>query len=1243
MVDVGTARARLILDTKGFSQGVKNAEGQIDRFQKKSGGISTVMGGVAKAVKRGAFVAAGAMTALGASSIKTGMQFDKSMSQVAATLGKSTKDIKDLRDFAIEMGEKTKFSATEAADALNYMALAGYDSKKSMEMLPKVLSLAAAGNIDLAKASDMVTDAQTAFGISMDRTGQMVDEMAKAASTGNTSVEQMGDAFLVVGGLAKELNGGLVKMKDGTTKSVDGVQELEIALTAMANAGVKGSEAGTHMRNMLLKLSSPTKDGAEAFKRLGVSVFDSQGKMRSLQEIFGDLNTSMSKLTQKEKLQAISDIFNTRDTAASEALLASIEQDWNGIGESILDAKGAADKMAETQLDNLAGDITLAKSAFDSLKIAVSDIAKGPLRSFVQLGTGGIKEVTKAIKTGDFEGLFSKMGKGLSDLKNSLIKELPNIVKTGSDIAVGIGETFFKSLPTLLNNITESAFQIGETLISTLKDVLGNINISDVMGESLDVVGNLAKSIREKAGTLIDSGLELITKLAQGFADSIPVLIEKVPEIISDIAGIINDNAPKLLAAGVTIIAKLAMGLIKAIPTLVKNIPKIIKAIWDVFTAVNWVQLGLNIVNGIINGIKNMIPKLPGVAKNVVSSIWNVLKSLPSKLGTLAVAMIQSMLNGVKGLLGLVKNVFQNLLTTIIGAVKSLPSKFLALGKNVLNFLVRGVKGYWSLVVSTFTNLGNKIMSTLKGLPKKMLSMGKDLINGLVKGVKAKAAGAVDAIKGVGGKMVKGIKNLFKIHSPSKLMETEVGHNIVDGICKGIINRTKKGVKAAQQMSKDIYKAAVNKLETIRASKKYIVDADDEAKYWKQVMGVVKKVSDGYVSAYRKYQQAVKKENAEAKKAKETYNKEMTKAEKDYVKEVKQIYADLKKEVDELNAKYKEAYDNRVKEILSATSTFGKYVDPATEAMNKAKETYDKAMETFKKAQQEFAQGKITAEEFTEAQKEMTKAQQEFNDSTAEYTPEGLIANLRSQTDAIKKYNEQITQLEGKSILPPEMVEEIKSLGMDATGQIEAINKMTETQLAEFAGVWEAKYQLAEQQAEQELAPLKDATANAVEEATKTAEEKVDKLREKYVKKMKKLGTDGKTAGKKAGKNTVEGLIQGLNAKKGELQSTLSGIYADVKSKVDAINALMSSAGSGGSGSNRHSHRDGLNYVPYDGYRAQLHEGEKVLTKSEAEEYDKGSRGGNYNFTFNSPKAIDPYEANKLFKETVRKMNEGFA
>ncbi|MBQ7261594.1 MAG: phage tail tape measure protein, partial [Lachnospiraceae bacterium] len=222
----------------------------INQATKMTGGLGTALR-VADGVFKvgGAAMAAGTAAAIGfgKASIDAGMEFDSSMSQVAATMGTTVDQITDLRDYAQEMGATTAFSATEAADALNYMALAGYDAEESMNMLPTVLDLAAAGNIEIARASDMVTDAQSALGLSAEETKDMVDQMAKASSKSNTSVEQLGDAYLKIGATARNVKGG--------------TEELATVLGVLADNGIKGEKGGTHLRNMILSLQNPTEKG----------------------------------------------------------------------------------------------------------------------------------------------------------------------------------------------------------------------------------------------------------------------------------------------------------------------------------------------------------------------------------------------------------------------------------------------------------------------------------------------------------------------------------------------------------------------------------------------------------------------------------------------------------------------------------------------------------------------------------------------------------------------------------------------------------------------------------------------------------------------------------------------------------------------------------------------------------------------------------------------------------------------
>lgn len=217
------------------------------------------------------------------------------MSQVQATMGitkdfmstldgQSVNTMDALSDLAKEMGAKTVFSASECAEALKYLALAGYDTQEMADTLPTVLNLAAAGGLDLALASDMVTDAMSALGMKTPDANKMVDQMAKTASSTNTSVGQLGEGILTIGATAKSIKGGTA--------------ELNIALGILANNGIKGAEGGTHLRYVILSLQSPTDTAAAQMEALGLSVYDSEGNMRSLNDIHGDLNTSMDDLLQ---------------------------------------------------------------------------------------------------------------------------------------------------------------------------------------------------------------------------------------------------------------------------------------------------------------------------------------------------------------------------------------------------------------------------------------------------------------------------------------------------------------------------------------------------------------------------------------------------------------------------------------------------------------------------------------------------------------------------------------------------------------------------------------------------------------------------------------------------------------------------------------------------------------------------------------------------------------------------------
>lgn len=529
------------------------------------GNLAQKFGG-AKAIGVAAFAALGVAAGKFASeAVQVGMEFDKSMSQVAATMGITNAEMENvmvtsgdfqgsLRDLAIEMGSKTAFSATQASEALNYMALAGYDAQTSADMLPKVLDLAAAGAMDLARASDMVTDSQTALGLSIDETEVLVDQMAQTASKSNTSVEQLGDAILRVGGTAKGLKGG-------TT-------ELNTALGILADNGTKGAEGGTALRNVLLGIKGAKFE--KTFGALGVSAYDAQGNLRSLEDVFLDMQDAMDGMTQEQRDEIITKTFNKADLKNVNALLGTSKERWDELTASIEDSEGAAAQMAETQLDNLAGDVTLFQSALEGLQIAISDGLSPALRGFVQSGSEGLGKIQKAFGEGG-------LGAGLA--------------------------AFIESFGDMSGLFVEKVMQLP---------------------------GLLATTLANNSGEIITAGLDLVISLVEGIFKGIPSLFQAAPKIITGLAKSLTQNFPKILAKGGELIKTLAKGIISMIPLMPKTSAQVMVALVKGITMMlkQFPSLGLDIVRGIWQGISNGKEWIKGQIKGWVGDVKAFFKNL---------------------------------------------------------------------------------------------------------------------------------------------------------------------------------------------------------------------------------------------------------------------------------------------------------------------------------------------------------------------------------------------------------------------------------------------------------------------------------------------------------------------------------------------------------------------------------------------------------------------------------------
>lgn len=996
--------AKIGLDTSGYEKGLDGASKLTSKFGST---LNSKLEKVKKAASIGFKAATAAATAFGVSSIKTGMDFDSAMSQVAATMGKTTDEIKDLRAFAQKMGESTKFSATEAANALNYMALAGYDSEKAMAMLPNVLNLAAAGGIDLASASDMVTDAQSALGLSMKQTNKMVDQMAAASSKSNTSVAQLGEAILTVGGTAKSLKGGTV--------------ELSTALGLLADNGVKGAEGGTALRNIILSLSAPTDKAAKTMKNLGLEVFDAEGNMRPLNDVFGDLNGILGSMTGQQKTEVLNELFNKVDLKSVNALLGTNVERWDELSTSIKKSKGAADAMAKTQLDNLSGDLTILKSAFEGLQIAVSDKVSPALRKFVQAGTDGISELTTAVKSGDLGNVFNTLANDFSKAADkmetvggtivdniisgidkyskqfannalylvaswaiSIREKADKFVDAGLKLAesmanglVKSGSIFSKAVPTIITNIAGIVTDNAPKIVTSLTNGIQK-HFPKLVETALNAAVKLSEGLRNGASKLVDAGLKLIMSLADGLIKNIPTLIKTVPTIISNLAGIINDNAPKLLAAGATLIVKLAKGIIDAIPTLVKEFPKIIKAVVDVWTAFNWLSLGKTAITAIKNGISNFGPKIVSGLKDIGSKAINAFKNVNwAAVGKTVITFLKNAITTAGN--GIV-TVLKAIGTKGINAFKSV--NWAAVGKAVINFIANAIRGAANLVITGLRTVATQAMNAFKSLDWK--SIGLNVIKGIAAGITGGVSTIASAAKEAASSALNAAKDFLGIHSPSKEAEKQIGLPYVQGIAEGIRKNKDYVEKSAQEVGEAILQESEKQLNNTKVYKD--VSLKQEAAYWNAVRKQVKKGTQARIDADAKYFEAKKAYTEKIKEQEKEQNEAALTAWESatvllrgtngkVIDSSEKLYASIVTQASKLKTLAKKAGQDYNSVLLSA----------AEKRLSNAKLTRDVDLQE-------------EAEYWNKIRKQIKKGTQERIDADAKYAD-----SLKSYREAIKK------------------------------------------------------------------------------------------------------------------------------------------------------------------------------------------------------------------------------------------------
>lgn len=450
--------------------------------------------GTAKSALKGITIAAGtasaAITAMAGYAVKVGADFEAGMSKVSAISGATGSDLDRLTEKAKEMGRKTKFSATEAASAFEYMAMAGWKTEDMLDGIEGVMNLAAASGENLATTSDIVTDAITAFGLTAKDSGHFVDVLAKASSNSNTNVGMMGETFKYVAPVAGALG-----------FSVD---DCAVAIGLMANSGIKASQAGTTLRQIFTNLVKPTDAMQGAMDKLGISLTDSECKTKSLDTLMGDLRRSFSGLTEAEKANYAATLAGQEGMSGFLAIVNASDADFEALKSSIANADGAAEDMAETMQDNLKGSLTILGSSLEGFAIKVYDRVKEPLKEAADTGTECVNRLSSAFDSGGLHGVVEEAGE--------IFGELADRVAESSDEA--------EKIVTPLRNVASAGSSLAKTGIKAAAKAF------ELLATNLDIAVPLLVSgiTAVKGYTVAKTAASVISKLSKAYTASAAAL-----------------------------------------------------------------------------------------------------------------------------------------------------------------------------------------------------------------------------------------------------------------------------------------------------------------------------------------------------------------------------------------------------------------------------------------------------------------------------------------------------------------------------------------------------------------------------------------------------------------------------------------------------------------------------------------------------------------------------------------------
>lgn len=739
------------------------------------------------------------LAGVAAAAIKVGTDFETSMSNVAAISGATGDDLKKLEAKAREMGATTNKSASEAADAMGYMALAGWDTEQMLAGIEPVLKLSSAGNIDLARASDLVTDSMSALGVEIHELDAYLNVMAKTAQSSNTDIDQLGEAFITAGGKLRDLG---VDFEEGA-----------IALGLMANAGIKGSEAGRGLSAILTNLTHPTGQAKKAMEELGISVFDSNGEFIGIEEALKKVDGALAGMTQEQKNSYKSMIAGKEHAKTFSALMNALGDDYDHLRGEIENANGALDDMYDIMTDNLAGKWDEFKSAleeagiaiFESLKPAL-EIALGflqklldifnalpaPVQGFIVVIGGLVAAigplltvlgfmisnigslliaVPKIITVVQRLGTVFTVVKGAAAIFSGAIGAIsaPVLAVIGVITAlIAIGVALYKNwdeIKEFASEIWEAIKEIFFSVVEAIGEFL--LEAWELIGDDIIQVWENIKEFFENIWELIKNifvgAFIVILELLTGQWDSAFETTTQIWENIKEALSNAWEAIKTIFHTALDILDKLTGGKFSEFFNVIREymsmISQNIKAVWEFIknTFINVLNFLKSLVTGDFEGMKNAIKSQMQNAQNLLQNIWNNIKKF---------------LNGTIG----------DILKIVIGKFKDIYNNI----KNKMEETYNKIKEIWDKVMDFFRDID-------------LTQIGKDIIQGLINGIASMGSALVDKITGVVDGAIKSAKKMLGIASPSKVF-MGIGEDTGEGLEIGLRKMGGRVEKASEDM-----------------------------------------------------------------------------------------------------------------------------------------------------------------------------------------------------------------------------------------------------------------------------------------------------------------------------------------------------------------------------------------------------------------------------------------------------------